>query len=186
MSSSRFLFSGQLFAQGSVWLPGWICLMEMVPSASDVSHWQWLGWAPVTPANVQSIASVSSGAHREQNPHGVCLHLLFSTYRTNAWEFLGMSGLSAYGRTAALPFCMLTVVLCLFRYIYYARSKANSTWHFLCLIGYWVLCLAYVHLEPYLHLKGLWRYQVISVILVWDMLCSNWNILYKRPSYWVV
>lgn len=133
MSSSRVLFSEQLFSQGGVWLPGWICLMEMVPSASDFSHWQWLGQAPVTPANVQSIASISSGTHKEQNPRGVCLHLLLSSYRTNAWELLGTYYLSAYDRTSALSFCMLTAVPCLFRYVYYARSKANFTWHFLCL-----------------------------------------------------
>lgn len=149
VSSSRFLFFGQLFAQGSAQLPGWICLVEMVPSASDTDT------APVNPADVQSIASVSSVANREQNPDEVCLHLLFSSYRTNAWEVLGISGLSAYGRTAALSWCTPAVVPCFFRYVHYARSKANSTWHFPCLAGYWVLCFAYVHLELYLHLKHL-------------------------------
>lgn len=107
--------------------------MEMVPSSPDVSPWQWLGQASVTLANVQSIASVSSGAHREQSPHKLCSHLPLYSYRTNAWEMLGTSGLSAHGRTAVLLFCKLTAVPCLFRYICYAKDKESSTWHFLCL-----------------------------------------------------
>lgn len=83
------------------------CLMEMVPSACDAPHWQWLGWVPVNSCQCASIASVSSRAHMEQKPHGVCLHLLFSSYTTNAWELLGIPGLGAYGRTAAFLFCML-------------------------------------------------------------------------------
>ena len=105
------------------------CLLHLM------SPWQWLGQAPATPADVQSIASVSSGIHREQNPHGVCLCLLLFSYRTNAWELSGIPGLRACGRTAALPFCMLTALPCLFRYAYYGRGKANSTWHVLCLTG---------------------------------------------------
>lgn len=168
VSSSYYLFSGQHFTQGSVWPPGWICLMETVPSACDLSHWQWLGWAPVAPANVKSIASISSGGHGEEKPHVYRLHyvyilftlylhtvyirLLFSSYRTNVWKLLGLSGLSAYGRTASLSFC--------------------------------------IRLEPYLHLKGPWRYHITSVKFesktVWDLLCSNWYILCKRPNCWVV
>lgn len=90
-------YSGRCLAASWKW-----CLLHVMPLTDS-------GWdgCLLTPANVQRIASVRSRAHMEQKPHGVCLHLLFSSYTTNAWELLGIPGLGAYGRTAAFLFCML-------------------------------------------------------------------------------
>lgn len=92
-----------------------------------------------------------------QVPTGNRIHLGFMftllLLQEIAGVLLGIAGLGAYGRTAALSSCVLSLYL--IGYVSYVRSKANPTFNFLCLTRYWIPCLACANLELHFRLKSL-------------------------------
>lgn len=67
---------------------GWICPVELVPSASHASHWQWLGQVPVVPDTAQSTASINPGARRGTESMWALLTFTAPPLKCKAWELV--------------------------------------------------------------------------------------------------